>query len=215
MKTETGNQPGNFTEMWPGSSKSFPWNELLAAIPSTIFLVTGFKKNGKPNASLQSWSTFFADSGEFLCLMGSVRKTTHLYQSLIKTKECVLNFPNAEIYDKCYSTIDHNGFDEDEITASGLTIESAKKVNAPRILECFLNMECEYFWEKENFESSPHVTVCLHVKHIAMDPEYSDETKLGRYGKSGYIYNIHQPYSPETGEKYGTWLGAIKKHSKQ
>ena len=26
-----------------------------------------------------------------------------------------------------------------------------------------------------------------------------------------YVYNIHQPYSPDTGEKYGTWLGIKEK----
>jgi len=37
--------------------------------------------------------------------------------------------------------LENNQFETDEITASGLTVEKAIKVNAPRIKECFLNIE--------------------------------------------------------------------------
>ncbi len=62
---------------------------------------------------------------------------------------CVLNFPSKDIYDRCIKTIGNNEFETDEITASVLTAEKASKVNAPRIKECFLNMECEFLWEHE------------------------------------------------------------------
>jgi len=34
------------------------------------------------------------------------------------------------------------------------TAEKAKTVNAPRIAECFLSIECEFLWEREHFEGS-------------------------------------------------------------
>ena len=41
-----------------------------------------------------------------------------------------------------------------------------------------------------------------------MDSEHYDQTKLGRYGKNGFLYYIGQPANPETGEittiNYGT-----------
>lgn len=212
MKLELNKQPDGFQEMWPGSSESFPWHELLAAIPSPIFLVTTYKSNGKANACLQSWSTFFGDASEFLCLMGSVNTAGHLYKTLTQTKQCVLNFPDAEIYDKCTATIKNNAYDDDEINSSGLTIEEARTVGAPRVKECFLNLECEYLWEHKSFKESKNVTVALRVKHVAVNPEHLDENKKGRYGLSGYIYNIHQPYSPVTNQQFGTCLGAITKH---
>lgn len=43
--------------------------------------------------------------------------------------------------------------------ASGLTAEKALKVNAPRIKECFLNIEYEFLWEHELFEGSQEVAV--------------------------------------------------------
>jgi len=215
MKVEFSDQPQTFKELWPGSASSFPWTELLSAIPSPIFLVTTYKENGKPNATLQSWSTFFSNSGKMLCIMGSVRKTYHLYESLMQRKECVLNFPSSVIYDKCSATIRNNEYEDDEITMSGLTVEPAVSVDAPRIAECFLNLECTYLWEKECFENSTHVSMCVCVNHVAMDSEYYNEDMKGRYGKTGYIYNVHQPFNPETGDFYGSWLGALVKHSQQ
>ena len=175
--------------------------DFVTAMPSLVFIVTGWKSNGKENACLQSWSTF-AGSGavNFICIMGKVNKGGHMYQSLKETRVCVLNFPSIDIYDRCIKTIGNNQFETDEITASGLTAEKASKVNAPQIKECFLNIECEFLWEHDLFEGSQEVAVALKAVSICIDSERYDQSKLGRYGKNGYLYQIDQPDNPETGE---------------
>lgn len=95
----------------------------------------------------------------------------------MKKKECVLNFPSSDVYDRCEATIRNNNYDDDEIAMSRFTVETTKTINAPRIKECFLNLECELLWEKEQFEESRETTVCLRVKHTATDGEYCDEEK--------------------------------------
>jgi flavin reductase (DIM6/NTAB) family NADH-FMN oxidoreductase RutF len=120
MKKEFSSKPVTFKEEWPGELSAFAWQDFLTAIPSPIFLVTTYKDNGKENACMQSWSTFVGDAGEFICIIGSVAKKGHLYKSLTQTKECVLNFPSADIYDKCELTIRNNNYEDDEITKSGL-----------------------------------------------------------------------------------------------
>jgi flavin reductase (DIM6/NTAB) family NADH-FMN oxidoreductase RutF len=212
MKNEFGSMPINFQEEWEGEFSSFSWQDFVTAIPSTLFLVTTYKDNGRENACLQSWSTFVGDGGEFICILGSVSKRGHLYKSLLQTKECVLNFPSSDIYKKCEQTIINNGYENDEITMSGLTAEKAITVYAPRIKECFLNIECELLWEKEHFEGCRDVVVALKAKHISMDSDFYDENKIGRYGRTGLMYNIHSPKNPETGEGFGTWFGAIEKY---
>ena len=89
------------------------------------------------------------------------------------------------------------------------------KVNAPRIKECFLNIECEYLWEHELFENVgfwgyQDVTVALKAVHISMDRDRYDQSKLGRYGKTGYLYQIDQPTNPETGEKTSEMVGTLE-----
>ena len=210
MKKDFSSRPESFTETWEGQMNWHSWHYYLTAIPSAIFLVTTYKSNGTENAALMSWSTFAAHGGEYICLLGKVSKSQHLYQTLKETKCCVLNFPSKDIYGKCLKTIDNNDFERDEITVSGLTAEKAVKVNAPRVKECFLNVECEYLWEHELIPDSNIVTVALKAVHVTMDSDHYDEGKLGRYGDTGYIYNVHSRNNPDTGEAYPETLGVLE-----
>ena len=200
---------GYETEQYMAACGNMSWYDFVTAMPSLVFVVTGWKSNGRENACLHSWSTFAGSGADnFICIMGKVDKGGHMYQSLKETGVCVLNFPSSDIYNRCIKTIGNNQFETDEITASGLTAEKASKVNAPRIKECFLNIECEFLWEHELFEGSKEVAVALKAVNICMDSERYDQSKHGRYGKNGYLYQIDQPTNPETGEatpiSYGT-----------
>jgi len=210
MKSEFSAKPEKITDQWPGELQMFSWQDFVTAIPTTLFLVTGWKSNGKENACLQSWSTFLGDQGEFLCILGSVGMGGHMYKSLKETGCCVLNFPSRDAYDRCVKTIENNQFEADEITVSGLTAEPGVHVNAPRVKECFLNIECEFLWEREHFEGSGNTVVALKAVHVAMDDDHSDQNKLGRYGKTGYLYNINAPRNPSTGEATPEAIGVIE-----
>jgi flavin reductase (DIM6/NTAB) family NADH-FMN oxidoreductase RutF len=191
----------------------FSWQDFLTAIPSPLFVATTWKANGKENACLHSWSTFVGHKGKFLCILGSVNPEGHFYRTLKETGVCVLNFPSRDIYDKCAATIKNNAYEDDEITKSGLTAEKAVRVNAPRIKECFLNIECEYLWEHALFPGSKNFTVVLKAVHICMDIERSNEAGTGRYGKTGYMYNIHSPRNAITGEVTPDCFGALEKYN--
>jgi len=192
MKKEFSARPETISEQYCINCHS-SWQGFLTGMPSLVFVVTGWKKNGKENACLQSWATFLNDGPDgFLCVMPAY-KGGHMYKSLKKTGVCVLNFPSNDIYDRCVKTIGNNQIDADEITAAGLTAEPAAKVNAPRIKECFLNIECELLWEHKGL-------VALKAVHICMDSDHYDQSKLGRYGKTGYLFQIDQATNPETGD---------------
>ena len=204
MKKEISTVPDEIAKHpWLLSKEAggFSWYDFVTAMPSLVFVVTGWKSNGKENASLQSWSTFVGGGADdFICIMGKVSKDGHMYQSLKETGVCVINFPSNDVYDRCIKTIGNNQFETDEITVSGLTVEKAVKVNAPRIKECFLNIECEFIWEHELFKGSNELTVALKVVNICMDSDHYDQNKIGRYGKTGYLFQVDQPTNPETGE---------------
>ena len=114
------------------------------------------------------------------------------------------------MFERCVKTIGNNGYETDEITAAGLTAEKAIKVNAPRIKECFLNIECEFLWEHELCEGSDTATVALKAVSISMDSDRYDQSKLGRYGKTGYLFHIHCPINPETGEDAQGGIGTVE-----
>jgi len=173
----------------------FCWKEFVITVPSPLFLVTTYKSNGQPNACMQSWSTFTsADRGNgFYAILASVNKNGHLYRSLQETKEAVINFMSAEFHGACMATIHNNDFEQDEITASGLTAEKADWVNAPMVQECFMNLECRYVWEKEIVPGDDHVMICLEVLGVHIDEGHLAE----KTGDNGILYNIHYAVNPE------------------
>lgn len=209
MKKEYSKIPDSMKNM---ETYGFSWMDFVTAIPSPLFVVTTYKSNGKPNACLQSWACFNGGPNGFYAILSSVNKFGHLYQSITETKEAVLNFPSVDWYDQCFNTIANNGFDNDEIALSGLTSEQASVVKAPIIKECFLNLECRYLWEREIVEGSSHVLMCLEVVNISVDEVYLDEKSQGRYGDTGYLYNIHYPINPESfNGKSHDWIATLHK----
>ncbi len=203
MKTELSlyDLPPQFSLEYLRACGNLSWYDFVLGMPSLVFLVSGYKSNGKANACLQSWASF-AGSGpdHFICIMGKVNKQGHMYRSLKETGVCVLNFPTNAIYDRCIKTIGNNQFEADEIASAGLTAEPAAHVNAPRIRECFLNIECEYLWEHDLYEGSSEAAVAVKAVHVCMDSGHFDQHQTGRYGKDGYLFQIDQPSHPLTGE---------------
>ncbi|MCL2774754.1 MAG: flavin reductase [Oscillospiraceae bacterium] len=201
MKKEFPTRPDTITTQKCIDYGGFAWHDFVTAIPTPLFLVTGWKSNGKENACMQSWLAMVGGGpDDFVCIIGKVPKNGHMYKSLKETGVCVLNFFSGDIFEQSWKTVENNQFETDEITASGLTAEKAVKVNAPRIKECFLNIECEFIWEHELFEGSNDMTVALKSVHVCMDSDRYDQSKLGRYGKTGYQFHFHCPTNPDTGE---------------
>ena len=198
MKKEYSMMPSSMENI---NAYGFSWMDFVTAIPAPLFVVTSYKSNGKPNACLQSWACFNGDTNGFYAVLSSVSNRGHMYQTVRETGEVVLNFPSADIYSLCKDTIRNNGFEDDEITLSGLTCEPATVVNAPRIKECFLALESRYLWEREIIEGNNNVLMCFEVKNICIDEKYLDEAGQGRYGESGFLYNVHYPVIRKTSKE--------------
>lgn len=195
----------------------FHWMEFVASIPSPLCIVTTRKPNGRSNACMTSWVTFTGGKNGFYAILSSVSKYGHLYQTLHDTREAVINFMSADIYDACMATIRHNQADEDELAAAGLTASQADLVSAPMIDECFLNLECRFQWEREIAPGDDSVLICLEVVSLHMDERHLDEGDLGRTGPTGLLYNIHHPIDPEhytgTAHDYLGVLGKVRDYA--
>lgn len=175
------------------------WQEYVAAVPAPLVAVTGYKSNGLANVTMQSWCALHGDH----MLFAGVDKGSHLFRIVREAGELAVNFPTAAVFHRCMRTIEHNGWDEDEIAAAGLTAEPSRVVNAPRIAECPLSLECRCLWEREPEPGAPSVVLCLKVLHVAMDPG------LDRCGPEGCLYNIRSRGDPETGERRPPMLGVL------
>ena len=209
MKSEFSTIPPGLKETWPGQFNIFSWIETVAAIPQAISVVTTRKENGLSNACPEAWATYTGDEGGYYVIF-SLMNTTHTYANILRENEFVVNFPTANEFRKCMYTITNNADETDEITAAGLTIETAKTVNTPRIKECFLNLECRLGWHKPLHDKSVWHVFAGEVVHVAVDAEHTKANSNNRYGDKGYIYNIHSPIDPTTGEEEPPKVGKIE-----
>ena len=210
MKKEFSAMPSSMANM---AMYGFSWMDFVNPIPTPLFVITSYKSNGKPNACLQSWSCFSGNTKGYYAFMSNIDKDGHFYQTVKEKGEVVINFPTADIYDLCMATIKNNDFDTDEITASGLTSETATTVNAPRIKECFLALEGRFLWEREITEGRCDTILCFQITNICIDEAYLAENGKERSGENGFIYYMPNPVNPNSfkGQRHD-YIGILQKH---
>jgi flavin reductase (DIM6/NTAB) family NADH-FMN oxidoreductase RutF len=209
MKHELNARSDCFKETWPGQYEVFSWMEFVTAIPQAISVITTWKEGRIPNACLQAWTTYVGDGGGYYVIF-SIMNNNHTYKNILRDKEFAMNFPSSNEFWKCSKTVENNADDTDEITCVGLTVEPAQLVDAPRIKECFLNLECRLSWERPLHDGSLWHIFAGEVVHVAADSEYVKAKSNRRYGEKGYIYNVHSPIDPSTGEQEVSKVGKIE-----
>ncbi len=203
MKHEIGiTRPPYLIEDWPGKYDVFSWLEYVITVSNPIFLVTTRKANGAANANLHSWG-FLVGEGEHYSSLLALLNTTHTYANILREGEWCLNFPSVELLPQCSATIACNGPDNDEIADSGLTIEAAQTVQAPRIAECAINVECKLAWHRPLHEGSVWHLFVGRVQHVAMDESAMVVTPEQRIANLELMYNVRGMVNPLNGEFYG------------
>ncbi len=198
MKHEIGTErPAALRESWPGQYDLFSHFEFVAGVPQPLFLITTRKANGAANACLHSWSSFSGDAGGFFAILGGLMPGGHTFRNILREGVFCVNFLGAEHLDACLRTVEHNGDDTDELAAAGLTAEPAQAVDAPRVAEAFLTLECRL--ERHLDLSGRGITelVIGRVMHAAV--EEGRNTRQALCGPSGFLYNLHSPTDPATG----------------
>ena len=194
--------PDNLTEDWPGKYDLFSWLEYAVTIPHPIFLVTTRKPNGAPNACLHSWGFLVGDRDNYTSLL-AVLNNYHTYANILREGEWCLNYPSLEHYSQSFKTIHVNAPDNDEVTDAGLTVEPAKIVQAPRIAECLVNLECRLEWHRPLYEGNRWHLMAGRVVHVAMDESIVVTDPAERMQAMTLIYNIRGTVNPLDGQQYG------------
>ena len=203
--------PDNLTEDWPGKYDLFSWLEYVVTVPHPIFLITTRKVNGAPNACLHSWGFLIGDRDNYTSLL-AVLDYYHTYTNILREGEWCLNYPSFEHYPQCFETIRCNAPNNDEITDAGLTVEPAKIVQAPRIAECSVNLECRLDWHRPLYEGKRWRLMAGRVVHVAMDESVIVTDPTERMQAMRLIYNIRGTVNPLDGQQYGpNSLGLLSK----
>lgn len=99
------------------------------------------------------------------------------FETLRKTKECVLAVPTAELATKVVEIGNCSGAEIDKFTAFNLTPRPAKIVKAPLVAECLVNLECRLHDEIERYN-----LVILEVVHGWINPKHGEKRLIHHNG---------------------------------
>jgi len=207
-------QPEYLVEDWPGKYEIFSWLEYVATVPNPIFIITTRKANKAPNANLHSWGLLIGEKGNYSSLL-ALLDNTHTYANILREGEWCVGFPSFDYRLQCFETIHVNAPDNDEITEAGFTIEAAKTVQAPRIAECSVSLECRLEWHHPLYEGSPWQLLAGRVTHLAVEEVVLVPDPVERLRRMGLMYNVRSTVNPLTGEQYGpNTLGLLSRVEK-
>ncbi len=203
MKREISiTQPEYLVEDWPGKYDVFSWLEYIVTVPNPIFIVTTRKANGAPNANLNSWGLLIGEKGNYSSLV-ALLDNSHTYENILREGEWCVCFPSFQYYRQCFETIGCNAPDNDEITDAGFTVELPRSVQAPRIAECSVNLECHLKWHHPLYENSHWHLFAGRVSHLSLDESVMVPDPVERMRIMGLMYNVRSTVNPMTGEQYG------------
>ena len=202
MKREIAiTQPECLVEDWPGKYDVFSWLEYVVTVPNPIFFITTRKANGAPNANLSSWGLLIGEKGNYSSLL-ALLDNSHTYENILREEEWCVCFPSFPYYDQCFETIRQNASSNDEITDCGFAIEPPMVVQAPRIAECAINLECRLEWHRPLYEASRWHLFAGRVVHLGMDESAMIIDPAERMHNLGLMYNVRGTVNPLTGDQY-------------
>ncbi|MDR3476757.1 MAG: flavin reductase family protein [Gammaproteobacteria bacterium] len=121
--------------------KSFPLSKVYSLLePGPVVMVTTSRK-GQPNIMTMSWHTMMDFEPPIIgCVISNGDYT---FESLKKSKECVINIPTVELAKKVVGVGNTSGRSVEKFKKFDLTPVAASYVSAPLISECYANLECK------------------------------------------------------------------------
>jgi flavin reductase (DIM6/NTAB) family NADH-FMN oxidoreductase RutF len=107
--------------------------------PGPVVLVTTAHKD-RANVMTMSWHTMMEFEPPLVGCVISGRN--YSFDALLKTRECVINIPTADLAQKVVKVGNSSGRRLDKFKAFGLTPLPASNVAPPLVAECYASLEC-------------------------------------------------------------------------
>jgi flavin reductase (DIM6/NTAB) family NADH-FMN oxidoreductase RutF len=119
--------------------KSFPLNKAFTFLePGPVVLVSTFDGD-KPNVMTLSWTMVLDFTPRFAFMTGP---WNYSCKALLKTRECVIAVPAVEMSKTVVSIGSCSGAEANKFEKFRLTPLEAEYGKAPRLKECYANIEC-------------------------------------------------------------------------
>ncbi|HXU93765.1 MAG TPA: flavin reductase family protein [Gallionella sp.] len=160
------------------AKRTFPLAKVYQLLePGPVVLVTTARK-GQANVMTMSWLTMM----EFTpALIGTVISgNNYSFDALVKTKECVINIPTADMAKTVVKVGSVSGAKVDKFAKFSLTPVPASQVQAPLIDECYANLECRVY---DSRLVNRYNFFVLEVVKAWVDPAKKDPRTLHHRGR--------------------------------
>ena len=106
----------------------------------------------------------------------------HSFETLMKTKECVIAIPTVDLAEKAVRIGTVSGTEVDKLKEFGLTPLAAETVKAPLISECIACLECKLIDYVE-----PHGIVILEAKRAWIDKKRKERRTFHANGDGTFV----------------------------
>ena len=183
--------------MAEGNNTKLTWANCIATLCPTALnkIITVFNDKHNPKAIVGMKVEFYVDNG-LICLLSCVNKRNSLYQYLIKYKCFVVNISTLDILEKCYQDIPAN---------NDLSYSKAEIINAPRIDDALVSLECKIIWNKEFYKGSNNCLFCAKVVGTSRNETYFNEEGFVKPEKRIYVERLLANLNPDTGKPFETY----------
>ncbi len=114
------------------------------------------------------------------CMLGP---WDHGFETLRKTRECVLAIPTADLASKVVEIGNCSGTNTDKFKTFGLTPAPAEEVKAPLVVECLANLECRIY---DDSLINQYKLVILEVVRAWIDPERKELQMIHHNGNGTF-----------------------------
>ncbi|MEW6414133.1 MAG: flavin reductase family protein [Pseudomonadota bacterium] len=122
------------------AKRSYPLGKVYGLLEPGPVVWVATAHRGRANLMTMSWHTMMEFEPPLVGCVISGRNFS--FEALRATRECTLNIPTAELAKQVVAVGNCSGRTVDKFTQFGLTPLPSSGIGAPRVAECYANLEC-------------------------------------------------------------------------
>lgn len=159
--------------------------------PCPAVLVTCIDEKGSPNIITLAWAGVSCSDPPTIGI--GIRPNRHSHRLIEKSGEFVVNIPTLDIVNETIYCGRVSGMDHDKFAETKLTPEPSRRVKAPLIKECPVNLECVL---QKTVKVGSHDLFLGEVVAVHVDQDVLDEKGRIDYAKAKpFVYNQGEYWS--------------------
>jgi flavin reductase (DIM6/NTAB) family NADH-FMN oxidoreductase RutF len=164
--------------------------------PGPVVLISSHYK-GQNNIMTCGWHIVLEFSPSLIACY--IWDEDYSHEMIRKSKECVINIPEARLAKTVVGIGNTSGADIDKFKTFGLTAKKAAKVKAPLIDECYANLECKLVDTKliKKYSLFIFEVVKIHTATRPKNPKTIHYRGRGEFMVAGGSLNLARFFKPE------------------